>query len=58
MTVGLRARVANFVLMNDPGSGANLGWTSDLPRIPGYYWVRLPGYEARLDGRFRVTRNH
>ncbi len=21
------------------------GWTSDLPRIGGYYWVRLPGYE-------------
>ncbi len=22
------------------------GWSSDLPRIPGYYWVRLPGYEC------------
>ncbi len=21
------------------------GWSTDLPRIPGYYWVRLPGYE-------------
>ena len=21
------------------------GWTHDLPRIPGYDWVRLPGYE-------------
>ena len=31
--------------MNDAGSGANPGWTSELPRIPGYYWVRLPGYE-------------
>ena len=22
------------------------GWSKDLPRIPGYYWVRLPGYEC------------
>ena len=21
------------------------GWSTELPRIPGYYWVRLPGYE-------------
>ena len=21
------------------------GWTRSHPRIPGYYWVRLPGYE-------------
>ncbi len=21
------------------------GWSGELPRIPGYYWVRLPGHE-------------
>ena len=25
------------------------GWTEDLPRIPGYYWVRIPGYARAPD---------
>ena len=24
-------------------------WTSDLPRIPGHYWVSVPGFERAPD---------
>jgi len=25
------------------------GWSEDFPRIPGHYWVSVPGYERAPD---------